>query len=293
MTSTTTRPVWLPHEEFPFELRTVDLSQGRVGYVDEGVGPTLLFVHAGMWSFLWKEAITRLRNDFRTIALDFPGFGLAGDTSDDPTFPDLSATLAEFVTTLDLTDVTLVAHDLGGPVAIGAAASDSSPYRAMVLTNTFAWEPDKRSLRAMLRVMGSRSFEWLDLRTNLLPAMSSTRFGVGRRLSPAGKRAFRGPFQDRARLRRFHRLMRAAVTSPEFMAMIEATTRDEINDLPVLTIFGARNDPWRFQRRHAEVFPDHEGHTIAKGYHFPMMDEPDLFAQLIRDWITRRVLTGG
>ena len=182
MTSTTTRPVWLPHEEFPFELRTVDLSQGRVGYVDEGVGPTLLFVHAGMWSFLWKEAITRLRNDFRTIALDFPGFGLAGDSSGDPTFPDLSATLAEFVTTLDLTDVTLVAHDLGGPVAIGAAASDSSPYRAMVLTNTFAWEPDKRSLRAMLRVMGSRSFEWLDLRTNLLPAVSSTRI---RRRTPS------------------------------------------------------------------------------------------------------------
>ena len=292
MTSTTTRPVWLPHEDFPFELRTVDLSQGRVGYVDEGVGPTLLFVHAGMWSFIWREAIIRLRNDFRTIALDFPGFGLAGDTSSDPTFPDLSATLAEFVAALDLSDITLVVHDLGGPVAIGAAAADSSRYRAMVLTNTFAWEPDKPSLRAMLRVMGSRSFEWLDVRTNLMPAMSGTRFGVGRRLSPAGKRAFRGPLHDRARLRRFHRLMRSAVTSPEFMATIEATTKEEINDLPVLTIFGARNDPWRFQRRHAEVFPDHEGHIIPKGYHFPMMDEPDLFAELIRDWIARRVLAG-
>ena len=144
----------------------------------------------------------------------------------------------------------------------------------------------------MLRVMGSRSFEWLDVRTNLMPAMSGTRFGVGRRLSPAGKRAFRGPLHDRARLRRFHRLMRSAVTSPEFMATIEATTKEEINDLPVLTIFGARNDPWRFQRRHAEVFPDHEGHIIPKGYHFPMMDEPDLFAELIRDWIARRVLAG-
>ena len=292
MTSNIERPDWLPYSEFPFELRSVDLPSGHVGYVDEGQGPTMLFVHAGMWSFVWRDVIVRLRGSYRTVTLDFPGFGLSGATTVDPTIPDLAQTLAEFVTALDLSEITLVAHDLGGPVALGAIAADPDRYEALVFTNTFAWEPGNPSLRGMLKVMGSHPFEWLDVRTNLIPAVSSTRFGVGRRLSPAGKRAFRGPFHDRARLRNFHRLMRSAVTSPEFMAMIEATTRNEINDLPVLTIFGGRNDPWRFQQRHAATFPNHEGHIVPKRYHFPMCDEPELFVDLIRDWTIRRVLAG-
>ncbi len=46
------RPGWLPYEEFPFRLHSLDLPSGGVSYIDEGDGPTLLFVHAGLWSFI-------------------------------------------------------------------------------------------------------------------------------------------------------------------------------------------------------------------------------------------------
>lgn len=288
MTSTMERPAWLPFEEYPFELRTLDLPSGNVAYVDEGKGPALLFVHAGMWSFVWREVMTRLRDDFRTVALDFPGFGLAGDRSDDPTLASLSVTLEEFVTHLDLTEVTLVAHDLGGPVGLRAAAADPGRYAALILTNTFAWDPDRRTLRGMLKTMGSRPVEWLDIQTNFMPLMASTRFGVGRHLSGDGRRAYLGPYIERSRRSGLHRLMGSAVSSHEHMALVEASTKGQLNSLPVLTIFGGRNDPWRFQKRHARTFPDHEGHTIPKRYHFPMMDEPDVFAGLIRDWVAGR-----
>ena len=288
MTSPIERPPWLPYQAYPFELRSLDLPSGNVGYIDEGEGPTLLFVHAGMWSFLWRDVIVRLRSEFRAVAVDFPGFGLSPDGHADPTLVSLSVTLQEFVAALDLTEVTVVAHDLGGPVALGAAASDPARYQGLVLTNTFAWEPEARSLRGMLATMGSRPVEWLDVRTNLMPLMTSTRFGIGRHLSTPGRRAFRGPYADRSRRRGVHQLMRSAISSPEHMALVEAATNNELNDLPVLTIFGARNDPWKFQQRHAETFPDHEGHVIPKSYHFPMMDEPDRFADLIRDWVARR-----
>ncbi len=67
------RPSWLPQEEFPFESRFLELGGRRIHYVDEGTGPTLLFVHAGpAWSFIFRDVIVRLRDQHRCIALDFP-----------------------------------------------------------------------------------------------------------------------------------------------------------------------------------------------------------------------------
>jgi pimeloyl-ACP methyl ester carboxylesterase len=36
------------------------------------------------------------------------------------------------------------------------------------------------------------------------------------------------------------------------------------------------------------TFDDHEGLVIAKGNHFPTMDDPDLFADTLRDWSSRK-----
>jgi pimeloyl-ACP methyl ester carboxylesterase len=32
------------------------------------------------------------------------------------------------------------------------------------------------------------------------------------------------------------------------------------------------------------LFPNHQGLIIAKGNHFPMLDDPDLFASTLRTW---------
>jgi len=289
MTNPSERPDWLPHDEYPFDLRSLDLPSGSVCYTDEGDGPTLLFVHAGLWSFIWRDVMTELSSEFRTIAIDFPGFGLSPSATSDQTIADLSSVLAEFVAHLDLTAVTLVAHDLGGPVGIAAAANDPDRYEALVLSNTFAWEPEQRSLRMMLKTMGSSPLEGFSARTGLLLKMASGRFGVGRHLGPAGRRAFLGPFHDRSRIRRFHRLLGSAGSSPEHMAFVEEATRGPLNHLPVLTIFGGRNDPWKFQRRHADTFPNHEGHILRKRYHFPMTEDQGRFAELIREWSKQRI----
>jgi pimeloyl-ACP methyl ester carboxylesterase len=46
--------------------------------VDEGSGPTLLFLHGSpTWSFVYRDVIRSLRDEFRCIAVDYPGFGLS------------------------------------------------------------------------------------------------------------------------------------------------------------------------------------------------------------------------
>jgi haloalkane dehalogenase len=72
------RPAWVDDELFPFESRFVDIDGHRVHYVDEGSGPTLLFLHGNpTWSFDYSKVIQSLRTEFRCVAVDYPGFGLS------------------------------------------------------------------------------------------------------------------------------------------------------------------------------------------------------------------------
>src|SRR3954451_5489658 len=72
------RPGWVPEHLYPFESHYADVDGARVHYVDEGSGPTLLLLHGNpTWSFLYRDVIAGLRDCFRCIALDYPGFGLS------------------------------------------------------------------------------------------------------------------------------------------------------------------------------------------------------------------------
>ena len=49
-----------------------------VHYFDEGEGPPLLLLHGNpTWSLIYREIVKGLRDRFRCIALDYPGFGLS------------------------------------------------------------------------------------------------------------------------------------------------------------------------------------------------------------------------
>src|SRR5688572_29484913 len=98
------RPSWVPEGEFPFESRFLDLDGHPIHFVDEGSGPTFLFVHAGAaWSFVYRDVIVRLRDEFRCVALDFPGSGLSHAAEGyRPGLKTASDVLERFVLGLDL-----------------------------------------------------------------------------------------------------------------------------------------------------------------------------------------------
>jgi len=126
---------------FPFEPRYLSAGDVRLHYVDEGPpdAAPLLFVHGNpTWSYLWRRQIAALSPEHRCIAFDHMGFG----RSDKP--PRLSAYSLErhvenalaLIDELDLRDVTLIAHDWGGPIGLGALLERRERLRAAVLMNT-------------------------------------------------------------------------------------------------------------------------------------------------------------
>src|SRR5690606_38090016 len=124
--------------------------------IDEGNGDILLFLHANpLWSFQYRHIIAPLREHFRCIALDYPGFGLSearpGYTT---TIPDNSKLVENFIKALDLKDVTLVAHDTSVSIGLGVVVRNQDLFRAIVLSNGFAWSlTEDPSINSFIKVV--------------------------------------------------------------------------------------------------------------------------------------------
>lgn len=279
-----TRPDWLTADLWPWEIRTVNSPTGRVAVTDTGTGPVLLFVHVGMWNFVWRDVIRRLEPSFRCVALDAPGNGLSDHPKASPISLDGAASaVAAVVTRLDLEDVTLVVHDLGGPAGIAGVAETSERVAGIVAVNTFAWRPSGAMFRGMLRFISSAPVRELSALTGWLVAATSTRFGVGRHWGRAERAAFRAPF-DAQRRRATHRYLGSALAADELFAQAEGALGGPLTDRPVMTIFGERNDPLRLAPRWKATFPHAVQQVVQQGNHFPMCDAPADVAAWISDW---------
>jgi pimeloyl-ACP methyl ester carboxylesterase len=278
------RPPWLPVAQWPFRIRAVAVDGHLLHLVDEGDGPVLLLVHAGMWSFVWRDLIADLSRDFRCVAVDFPGSGLTRAPAGHQAGLEPNSLLLDgVVDQLGLTEVTLVVHDLGSLIGLATAARRPELVRGLVVINGFGWPP-RGALRAALRLFGGPVVRGLNLATNLLPRLTAGRFGVGRHLHRRARAAFLGPTGQRSQRLAFHQLMRDASGSGPLLGRIEAALRGPLADRPVLTVFGQFNDPFRFQRRWRELFPRARQVVVRRGNHFPMNDDPAGVAAAIRTW---------
>lgn len=219
-----------------------------------GTGPVLSFCHVGMWSFIWRDVISRLQTRYRCVTLDVPGSGLSDRVpSDRQALATARDAVGAVIDHLDLRTVTLVLHDLGGVAGLPAAAARAERIRGLVAANTFGWRPGPL-LRGMLALFGSSWMREVDAFTAWLPAASTTRFGVGRRLDRAGRRAFRRGM-DPAGRRTMHRLFASARHSDDVYRQAVLALTDRLADRPVLTVFGALGDYLRFRPRWRRQFP--------------------------------------
>jgi cis-3-alkyl-4-acyloxetan-2-one decarboxylase len=280
---------------FPFDPCFAEVGDVTLHYVDEGPpdAPPLLFLHGNpTWSYLWRRPIAELSAaGHRCVALDHMGFG----RSDKP--PHLAAytlqahvdnTLA-FVDSLDLRDVTLVAHDWGGPIGLGSLLERLDHVRGVVLMNTWAWELPS-FLPPFLREFRSEGLgEILALGGNLF--VESIPGGMHRRdADPEMMPAYRAPFPDywsRAATLAFQRDI--PLTERDASAPLMASIHSRLGelDVPMLLVWGMRDpvfqpvflDQWR------QLFPEAHVVELPDASHFLVEDRPDAVTAAIADFL--------
>ena len=113
-----------PGAAAPKALVYTTADGNRMPYEIAGRGDvTVLLVHCWMCDrTFWAAQVPVLAEHYRTIAIDLPGHGEATDARVDWSVAAYGADVAGFIESLDLRDVVLVGHSMGGPVSLRAAA---------------------------------------------------------------------------------------------------------------------------------------------------------------------------
>jgi haloalkane dehalogenase len=284
----TGRPAWVDDKLFPFESRFVDIDGHTVHYVDEGSGPTLLFLHGNpTWSFDYRDVILALRDEFRCVALDYPGFGLSSAGPGYRYLPEEhAAVVVDFLDHLGLSDVTLVAHDWGGPIGLYAAEQQPNTFERLVLTNTWAWPLNGDLIVELVsRLMGGPIGRELIRRFNLFV---NAMIPVGHRLrkpTPDEMAHYRNALATHDRREASAVFPRRITASRDFLAGVEAGLGD-LAPLPTLIVWGDADFAFRAKERQRweQIFADHHTVIIEGAGHFVQSDAPEEFAAAIRGW---------
>jgi haloalkane dehalogenase len=255
-------PAWLDTRAYPFQSRWRDVDGARLHYVDEGEGPVVLMVHGTpSWSFLWRHLIAGLRDRYRCVAPDLPGFGLSDKPAGDAYRPeDQARRLAAFVDALALKDITLVVHDFGGPIGLAHAIDRPDNVRRLVLFNTWMWSfvgdrQYERAGRLLASAPGRFLYERARFSVSVLWRHAVSDGGYTR----AAHRQYVAPFADRAARHATWIYARELMGSSAWYDALWQR-RERIARLPALLVWGLK-DPafakllprWRTVFEEAEV----------------------------------------
>jgi cis-3-alkyl-4-acyloxetan-2-one decarboxylase len=286
---------------YPFQCHELTLDGHRYHYVDEGAGPVLLMVHGNpTWSFYWRDLILALRDRFRVVAVDHIGCGL----SDKPPATEYSyrlaqrvADLGQLVEKLDLRQITLVAHDWGGAIGMGAAVASPERFARFVLMNTAAFRMPKCPWPihlCHLPGLGPLAVEGLNLfvRTALRTTVCKHE-----RMTPAVKAGYMAPYDswaNRVAVLRFVLDIPLRPTHPSYAALLNIEEGlAQFRQHPICLIWGMRD--WcftpKFLDRFLDFFPQAEVHRLADAGHYVVEDAHEQIAPLLAEFVQRHRLS--
>ena len=285
-------------ELFPFEPRAIELDGLRYAYVDCGQGDTLLAVHGNpTWSFYWRELIRGLAPKYRVIAVDHIGCG----RSDKPhnyayRLAQHVENLSHFVERLDLRDVTLLAHDWGGAIGLGAAVAQPDRFARFVMFNTAAFRSTRMPWRigacrvpilGRLAVQGFNGF-----------ARAALRMAVCRheRMTPAVRAGLLAPYDSWRNRQAIYRFVEDIPTSPRHPSYATLRSIEErlpqLADNPWMFIWGMRD--WcftpEFLAQFLTYYPTAEVHRIADAGHYVVEDAHEQIVPLVEQFLEKHPL---
>ena len=269
-------PPWLDRTLFPFESRFLDLPAGRLHYVDEGPqeAPTLLCLHGNpTWSFLYRDVVRALSDDYRVVAPDLLGFGLSDKPADFSYLPrDHARVLDRVATELGLDDVVLLVHDWGGPIGLDWATRHPERVRGVVVTNTWMWPHDSAHVRRFGRLLGGWLGREAILRFNAFArVVVPLAFADRSRLSDEVHRHYTAPLSTPDDRKASWVFPRELLGSATWLGDLWGR-RESLRKKPLLVVwgtedpaFGGELDRWRqaFPRARTVEFDDC-GHYVAE-----------------------------
>jgi len=255
-------------------VSSITTDQGIVHYEVYGRGRPVILLHGwlGSWG-LWQETMSYLGQFYRTYALDFWGFGESGKKRETYAVQDFVSLVGQFMEQMGIFRAPLVGHSMGGTVSLSVAIRYPERVSKVVVVGS--------------PIVGS----------SLAPLLKL----AGYRLNAMALFNMMGPFRTFMRYYarvicndpRFPQMMDrdlSRTTLESFLLSIASLRRTDLRPMlgqikvPAMGIYGDRDKvvhPRQWQPMKAGI-PQAQIVRFDKAGHFPMLDEPQAFAQRLR-----------
>ncbi|MEJ7876444.1 MAG: alpha/beta hydrolase [Solirubrobacterales bacterium] len=240
----------------------------------------------------WADLLPRFGNRRRrAVALDMPGYGHAADAWGLERTPDVGARfLNDAMRKLGIRRVHLVAHDIGGPVALEWASRKPRRLRSATLINTgLLLGYRDHSLASISRPPGTGELFWLGLNRSVFTAGLSSGQTV-----PLPQETTDRWYDDLDRETRCTILETYRSSSEEevdAVAQAQAAALARRANRPALVIWGA-DDPYlpvAMAERQREGFPAARVEVFDDSGHWPFVDYVDRTAQLAVPFVRQAI----
>jgi pimeloyl-ACP methyl ester carboxylesterase len=283
---------------YPFESHELRLDESRYHYLDEGSGEVLLLVHGNpTWSFYWRNLVLGLREKYRVIVPDHIGCGLSDKPADYPyRLEQHVSNLSSLINELDLKKVTLLAHDWGGAIGLGAATAQPERFSRFVMFNTAAfrsnWMPwririCRTPILGKIAVQGFNAFA----KAALWMAVSKHE-----RMTSAVRQGLLAPYDSWANRQAIYRFIEDIPMSeahPTYETLLEIETRLALfKTLPWMFIWGMRD--WcfkpKFLERFLDFFPKADVHRLPDAGHYVIEDAYEEIIPLVDQFLINNPL---
>ncbi|MEG6523240.1 alpha/beta fold hydrolase [Desulfotomaculum sp. 1211_IL3151] len=290
--------------DFKFNSKFIEIEGNNIHYLDEGNGEVLLMLHGNpTWCYLYRHFIPELSLDYRCIAPDFLGFGW----SDKPVGADYSLQaqlkrLTIFIERLELAEITLIIHDIGGIIGLSWAAEHKHLVKRLVILNTSGSVPavwyDNRYLPPWsylvlwpLRIPGVG--ELLVQGFNILQRMvMPLAFADQRVFTREARRGFRLPYRCKAdRVAQLSTVRQIPIlkSDPVYHMLLKTGQRLKGWQVPTQIIWGMKDPAFspKLIKDLERLLPNHRPTLRLPGAgHFLMEEQPTAILEKIKEFLT-------
>ena len=270
-------PAW--HRQVPITIGGASDLEWSI--LDTGEGPrgTIVCVHGNpTWGYLWRDFLRELSGEWRVIAVDQTGMGWSSRATP-RTLEARVAELVAFCQQHTSGPLVLVAHDWGGPVALGAISS--LDVRAVILGNTGVALPEGVPMPPLIAT--ARRF--VDLACRRTGAfVDSTALMTAKE----HRSALRAPYRSADRRRAvadFVADIPLSESDVSWQSLQRSAGNLEALTVPLLLVWGGR-DPVFSDRFLADLVrraPHADVHRFPDAGHLVPLDEP--MARVAAAWL--------
>ncbi len=272
-------------------LQHVTIHGHSVGYRRGGSGQRILLIHglAGS-SKTWDDVIPLLTPHAEVIAVDLLGHGESAKPSGDYSLGAFASGLRDFLSILGIDSVTIVGHSFGGGVAMQLAYQHPHLVDRLVLVGSGGLGREVSWLLRLLTLPGAEYAMPFAFPKPIVDRLTD----VGRHL---GRRNIRSP--RLAEMWRAYSSLAGATNRKAFVRTMRGVIEpggQTVNasdrlylaaQVPTMIVWGDHDGIIPLEHAHAahDLIPTSRLEIIRGVGHFPHVEQPDTFTELLIDFI--------